>query len=157
MDDTTNNQPIGALAAAAPHTADKSVSLQRPVIVGILYLINFFLGFSVFVGVVLAYVWRAETDTPEWEKSHYTYLIHTFWISFVLGFGAFIAWFVLIFGSAYLQTEYGSQSNPAFFLLFFGMIIGWITLAVWFCIRCILSMSKVGSRLPMPKPRTWLF
>lgn len=28
--------------------------------------------------------------------------------------------------------------------------------AIWFCIRCILSLVKAGDRKPIPKPETWL-
>ena len=133
------------------------VTLQRPVIVALLYLLNIFVGFSVFVGLVLAYVWRGEAETQAWEKTHYTYLIRTFWI----GLAVFVGTFVLLIGSmvglAFDQAGQSDPPEPGFFLGFFGVIGVWLASAVWFCIRCVLSLVKAGECKPMPRPRTWLF
>ncbi len=39
------------------------VTLMRPTIVGALYLLNIFLGFSVFIGLILACIWRSDAAT----------------------------------------------------------------------------------------------
>jgi uncharacterized membrane protein len=108
--------------------------------------------------VILAYIWRSEPQTEEWEKTHYTYLIQTFWIGLVLTFGGLFVWFAAIF--ALLPpagTSNQGPDDPTFFIVFFGMFFVWLAAAIWFCTRCILSLIKAGKREPMPKPRTWLF
>ncbi|WP_235901225.1 DUF4870 family protein [Pontixanthobacter aquaemixtae] len=136
----------------------KSMTLYRPTIVAILYLLNIVLGFSVFVGLVLAYVWRSERDTQEWEKTHYTYLIRTFWIGFVVCLAMFALFFGTIFGPAAF-AEPGSNYPPSETFLaamFSGVFVG-IIAAIWFCARTVLSMVKAGNQEPMPRPETWLF
>ena len=122
-----------------------------------LYLLNIFVGFSVFVGLVLADVWRGEAETQAWEKTHYSYLIRTFWI----GAAVFVGTFVLLIGSMVgLAWDQAVQSEPAeagFFLGFVGVIGVWLMSAVWFCIRCVLSLVKAADGKPMPRPGTWLF
>ena len=138
------------MTTEAPNTdhrpKESGVTLMRPTIVAALYLLNFVFGFSVIVGVILAYVWRADTDTAEWERTHYTYLIRTFWISFA-AFVLFMAMWVFALGGP----------SGGFSILFFGSMLAMLLVAAWFCIRCILSLVKTGNREPMPNPRTWLF
>ena len=51
--------------------------LSRPMIIAILYLANVIASFTVIIGVVLAYVWRGDEASEEWEKTHFTLsLIH---------------------------------------------------------------------------------
>ena len=149
------------MTTEAPNTdhraKESGVTLMRPTIVAALYLLNFVFGFSVIVGVILAYVWRADADTAEWERTHHTYLIRTFWISFV-ALVLFAAMWVIAFFS-YLPQSGGDPGNPpaVFFILFFGSMLAMLLVAAWFCIRCILSLVKTGNREPMPNPKTWLF
>jgi len=131
------------------------VTIQRPVIVALLYLLNIFMGFSVFVGLVLAYVWRGEAESQEWERTHYTYLIRTFWIGLAVFLGVFALWFAVIAGSAMVRPA--AEPEPSFFLVFFAGFLVWGLLAVWFCTRCILSLVKSGDCKPMPRPGTLLF
>lgn len=157
MTETTNAQPS---APAAKPATDKSLSMQRSLLIGFLYLANFCLGFSVFVGVVLAYIWRAEDDTPEWEKTHFAYLIRTFWGSAALGLGVIIVWLGAIFGTTFTEVGYGGQDETLqiiFIVFVIGAMVSWLILVAWFCVRCILSIIKAISRQPMPKPKTWLF
>ena len=150
----TDDQP-----APQPNTAPASsgVTIQRPTIVGICYLANLFTGFSVIVGVILAYIWRSEPETPEWEKSHYTYHIVTFWVGVALFLLTFVGWFVLVFGAAMMQA--GSHQGPpvTFFILIFGGFFVWLLAAAWFIVRCIISLIKASRHEPMPKPTTLLF
>jgi uncharacterized membrane protein len=153
MDETTQGQVLQANSQAQA----KGVTLMRPTIVALLYLLNIFLGFSVFVGLVLAYVWRNDETTQEWEKTHFTYLIRTFWIGFAISVAIFFTWTATVFGVA---LEYAGQSQPpppGMFVTLFGGVLLFLATAVWFCIRCILSLVKTGDRKPMPNPGTWLF
>ncbi|MCB2086592.1 MAG: hypothetical protein H6920_01505 [Sphingomonadaceae bacterium] len=105
---------------------------NHPTIISLCYLGGWVTGgLTAIVGIVLAYVWKDEAQ--EWEHSHYTYLIRTFWIGLVASVVAFILWIVLIG-----------------FLL--SMLVG-----VWFVVRSILSLVKAQKREPMPDPETLLF
>ena len=135
------------------------VTMQRPTIVAGLYLANILLGFSVFVGLVLVYVWRNDPEAQDWERTHFTYLIRTFWIGAAVFLVMFAFWFVAIFGIV-IDQELAGQSDPppaGFFLGFFGVILVWLLCAVWFFIRCILSLVRAADYKPMPRPQTWLF
>lgn len=133
------------------------VMLQRPAIVGLLYLFNMFVGFSVFVGLVLAYVWRGEAETPAWEKTHYTYLIRTFWIGLAMFVGTLVLVIGTIIGVSFSQAVQGESAEPGVALAVFGMIAVWLLGAVWFGVRCVLSLVNASSCRPMPRPGTWLF
>ena len=146
-------------SSATPQSST-GITLQRPTIIGILYLANFVLGFSVIVGVILAYIWRSETEAQDWEKTHFTYHIRTFWIGFAIFMLTFIGYFVFIFGmiAAHEMNGGGSEPpSPAIFIVIFGWIIVWFLSAAWFLARCVLSLVKSSNRQPMPKPETWLF
>lgn len=130
------------------------VTLSRPMIVGLLYLLNFAAGFTVIVGVVLAYIWQRDEASHEWERTHFTYQIRTFWVGFVL----FIASMVLFFGTFFASIPAGSgPPNPFFFIAFFSTFFGWLLIAGWFTVRCILSLVKAADGKPMERPQAWLF
>ena len=155
-DEQPTTQTGGSTEPATP-PRPSGVTIQRPTIIGILYLANIFTGFSVIVGVVLAYVWRGEAETREWEKTHFTYNIYTFWIGFALFMLTFVGWFVMIFSTAAMQAGSNQPPGPLFFVVFFGGFALWLLAGAWFVTRCILSLMRCGKRQPMPKPTTWLF
>ena len=137
---------------------DNGITTQRPVIVSVLYLVNFMLGITIFIGVVLAYVWRADEDALEWEKTHFTYLIRTFWIAFVIG----ILLIAGMFGSFFSMMDFaeaGSNGPPpgGFFAGFFAWMGGLMLLSIWVAVRSVVSLAKAGSRKPIANPGTWLF
>ena len=136
------------------------VTMQRPTIIGVLYLANIVLGISVFVGLVLAYVWRSDAEAQEWERTHFTYLIRTFWIGAAVFLGVFVLWFGALVGIVLEQELQGGQADPppaGFLLGFFGVMLVGLLCAVWFWIRCILSLIRAADYKPMPNPGTWLF
>lgn len=51
---------------------------SNALIIYVLYLVSLVVGVTAIVGVIMAYV--SKTDAPEWLKSHYVFLIRTFWI-----------------------------------------------------------------------------
>jgi len=117
---------------ASQSGASTSFELNQPTIVSLLYLLSFLTGgLTSIIGVVLAYVWKAE-PRAEWEASHYQYLINTFWIALVGFFLGFILMFVLI----------GFLVLPA--------------VAVLVVVRSVLSLVNAQKRLPMPNPSTLL-
>ena len=97
----------------------------------ILYLVSFVIGITVLVGVVMAYLNRGQAS--EWARSHYTYLIRTFWIGLLYGLVSFLLTFVLI-----------------------GFVTALAT-AIWVIIRCVKGLQLVGRREPVPNPTTWLW
>lgn len=156
MDDTgSNDRPARAPQRPAPPPS--SVTVARPMIVAILYLLNFALGFSVLVGLVLAYIWRGEEETLDWERTHYTYLIRTFWIGLAIFVVTVVLWFGGFFAMAVGPGMSSHTPGPGMFIGMLAMFGAFIIGAAWFTVRCILSLAKAGSRRPMPRPKTWLF
>ena len=100
-------------------------------IVYLLMMVNIIIQFLGIIGVIIAYVNRA--DAPEWLKSHYQFQIRTFWIGLVLMLlGAF------------------------FWVMWIGLLIlvFWI---VWLVMRCVKGMKYLDQHQPHPNPTTWLF
>jgi uncharacterized membrane protein len=110
---------------------NSSFDFNQPTIISALYLSGFVLGVTWIVGVVLAYVWKGEAKS-EWEASHYTYLIRTFWIGFI---GTVISIFLMI--------------------VLIGFLL-WAAVAVLMVVRCVLSLINAQKHEPMPNPETWL-
>ena len=111
--------------------AASSFDFNQPTIISVLYLSGFLLGVTWIVGVVLAYVWKGEAKA-EWEASHYTYLIRTFWIGFI---GTVVSIFLMI--------------------VLIGFLL-WAAVAVLMVVRCVLSLINAQKQEPMPNPETWL-
>lgn len=104
---------------------------NHPTIISLCYLGSFITGISGLVGIVLAYVWKDEAQ--DWERSHYTYLIRTFWIGFAASIVSAILWVILI----------------GFFMS--------LAVMVWVAVRSVMSLIKAQKREPMPDPETLLF
>ncbi len=67
---------------------------ETPKLVYILYLVSLAVGVTAIVGVIVAYVNRA--DAPEWVKTHYRFQIRTFWIGLLYGLVSLITMLILI-------------------------------------------------------------
>ncbi|MBY8337088.1 hypothetical protein KYN89_08495 [Alteriqipengyuania sp. NZ-12B] len=135
-------------------TAQTGVTFQRPAIVAGLYLATLVLGLSVFVGLILAYVWRGENDGEPWEESHFTYLIRTFWI----GFGVSVAMVVTVLGVAvWIAAADSSRSDPSAALVTLVVVGFGLLTIIWYCVRSVLSLVAAANRRPMPNPQTWWF
>lgn len=120
-----NRQP------AQDGTATGGFDLNNPTIISLLYLGSWVTGVTGIVGIVLAHVWQG--DAAEWERSHYTYLIRTFWFGFL---GAFVGALLTI------------------------VLIGFLILpavAIWVAVRSVMSLIKAQKQEPMPDPETLLF
>ena len=154
----------GAAQGPGPQTG---VTLYRPIIVSTLYLLNLMLGFTVLIGLILAYIWRNDEDVSEWEETHFTYLIRTFWIGFwlivlmIVGAIGLVLWSEI----AGLLGDYAEGVNiaangpapDAIIAIMFGAGLTGFLLFVWYCVRSILSLANAANRRPMPSPKTWLF
>jgi len=134
MSDEATQAPNPASApppSPAPQGQSAGFDFNRPTIISLLYLSSFLFGITVIIGVVLAYVWKGEAHT-DWERSHYDYLIRTFWIGLIGSVISFILMLVLI-----------------------GFLL-WIAVGVLVVVRSVLSLINAQKQMPMPNPDTWL-
>ena len=97
----------------------------------ILYLASLLTGITALIGLVVAYALRGQA--PEWEQSHYQFLIRTFWIGLLYSVIGILLTVILI----------------GFLILLF--------VAIWLIVRCIQGLQLAARREPVPNPRTWLF
>lgn len=95
-----------------------------------LYLASFLVGFSMFVGVIIAYIYRGKG--PAWLDEHYRYQIRTFWIGLLYGC---IALFLTLFLIG--------------FILFFAI-------AAWVIIRCVIGFKALQEQRAPTNVDTWL-
>ena len=155
------SEAMGAHGSASP-APSTGVTLYRPVIVAALYLLTLFTGFSVLVGLILAYLWRGEEETAGWENTHFTYLIRTFWI----GFWVAILMAVAMIGTALALSTSSTlaslamvedREDPAIAVLVFGGLALWLVMCVWFFVRTIRSLANAASQKAFPNPKTCLF
>ena len=112
-----------------PTTTTSGFDFNHPTIVSLLYLLSFVTGITGLVGIVLAHVWQGE-HRGDWQESHLTYLIRTFWIGLIVS----VVLTITLIG---------------IFLLVIPM--------VWVGVRSVMSLVKAQRREPMPDPKTWLF
>lgn len=96
-----------------------------------LYLASFILGFTLIIGVVIAYVYKGKG--PEWLDEHYRYQIRTFWIGLVYG---------VIF------------SLLTLILIGFPLLLA---LAVWLIIRCVKGFKGLQEKRAPSNVDSWLF
>jgi len=100
-------------------------------IIYILYLVGVVFGITGLIGVVMAYINRAEAE--DWLKSHYQFQIRTFWI------GA-----LFLFIGALLSVV----------LIGYLVILFWV---VWLIVRCVKGMKSLDQRQAHPNPTGWMF
>jgi uncharacterized membrane protein len=109
-----------------------------------LYIAALFNGFTALFGVVMAYVCR-DTASPN-VKTHYDFLIGTFWKSVPI---------LLIAGVAFAVGMVLS-----IVLIGIPIVMAAVFLAgawwVWFFIRCVLGAVYLFQGQPHPRPNTWL-
>jgi uncharacterized membrane protein len=115
-----------------------------PAVVYGLYLLGLVNGLTILVGLVIAHMNR-DTAGPV-MRSHYTFLIRTFWI----GLGASVVFGVLAGISAVLS--FILIGIP--FLMLFLFLLG--AIGVWFAIRCVVGLIYLSQGEAYPRPLTWL-
>jgi uncharacterized membrane protein len=121
-------QPQAPLTTA-PATGAETGSTAK--VVYILYLASIIFGVTSLVGVIMAYVNKAQA--PEWLQSHYRYQIRTFWIGMLYGFIGALLCLVVI----------------GFFVLLF--------VAVWLIVRCVKGMMVLDKQQPVANAGTWFW
>jgi uncharacterized membrane protein len=113
-----------AMAAGDPSDAGTTK------VIYILYLVGIVVGVTAIVGVVMAYVYKAEA--PEWVQSHYRFQIRTFWIGV-------------------LYSIIGSITAP----IFIGYLI-FLFVLVWLVMRCVKGMGWAEKGQPVENVETWM-
>ena len=154
-----SNTPAQAQAqaqAAAPAEAQAQAQAQAqaaarpdedrllPGLVYALYLLGFTNGLTFLIGLIVAYVSRAEAGPV--NESHFTYAIRSFWLSigwFLIGLALFLVGLPLslvLIGLPMVATG----------ILIMGAV------SVWFIARCIVGLVHLSRGEAHPRPRTWL-
>jgi uncharacterized membrane protein len=115
-----------------------------PAVVYGLYFLAFATVVTAFIGLIVAYVQQGSAG--EKARSHYTFLIRTFWLS--------IAWWIIggllvFFGLIFSVILVGI---PFFILGGFIMAV----VGVWFAIRLVVGVSYLARGEPYPRPYAWL-
>ena len=107
-------------------------SVENVKLIYILYLIGLIFGITAIIGVVMAYVNKDDAQ-PDWLKSHYEFLIGTFWKGLIIGIaGALLS------------------------VIFIGFLII-LFLYVWLILRCVKGMKYLSEEKPHPNPAGWMF
>jgi uncharacterized membrane protein len=115
-----------------------------PAVVYGLYLLGLANGLTILVGLIIAYVNRDRAGPR--MRTHYTFLIRTFWLA--------IAWALI--GVALIFWG-GIFSLVLIGLPFFAL--GWLILGavgIWFFLRTILGVIYLARDEPYPRPHAWL-
>jgi Predicted membrane protein len=121
-------------------TEDRTV----PAIAYGLYLLGLVNGVTILIGLIVAYMNR-DNAGPR-MRTHYTFLIRTFWI----GLGVFVALGALIFISAILSILLIGIPFLMLFLFLWGVV------GVWFAVRCIVGLVYLSQGEAYPRPNSWL-
>ncbi|WP_309093080.1 hypothetical protein [Phenylobacterium sp.] len=115
-----------------------------PAVVYGLYFLAFATGITALIGLVIAYAQRDGAGAK--MRTHYTFLIRTFWMS--------IAWwiiggFLVLFGGVFSIILVGLP-----FLMLGGLILALV--GVWWAIRCVVGVIYLARDEPYPRPEAWL-
>jgi uncharacterized membrane protein len=109
-----------------------------------MYLLAFATVVTAFVGLIIAYAQR-ERAGPK-MRTHYTFLISTFWMSIVWWI---IGGFLVVGGGIFSIILIGLP-----FLMLGGLILAMV--GVWWALRCVLGIIYLTRDEAYPRPNTWL-
>ena len=110
---------------------EKSGNSAIPTAVYILYMVAAFTGVPYLIGLIVAYVSRAEAD--EVAATHYQYQIRTFWLGLLY----------LIIGGLTMAVGVGF------------LICGFTW--VWAIVRSVKGLGWYNDGLEVPNPKAWLW
>ena len=102
----------------------------------VLFLLAFTNGVTGIVGVVLAYIKRGETRGTIWE-SHFSNVIHLFWIGVVV-FALFLA--AIAFGAFGIMQATESGRFPGAIFLLPGLWLCGVAYFVWYIYRLVKGL-----------------
>ena len=131
-------------AAVTPPKSLSSDERALPAIVYGLYAAQFFTGFTILIGVIMAYVCRDRSEGI--TRSHYDFLISTFWrsIPFLL--------LVAVSGAVGLVLSIVLIGIP---ILAFAAFL-FAAICVWYAIRLVIGAVHLARGEAHPRPDTWL-
>ena len=115
-----------------------------PAIVYALYLIGLTHGLTILIGVIIAYV--ARDGAGPVARSHYDFLIRTFWPALI---GMLLIFLIGTVGLVLTLVLIGFPILMGAAFLFFAL---W----VWFLVRCIVGAIHLARGEAFPRPETWL-
>lgn len=98
----------------------------------ILYLVGLAFGVTAIIAVVMAYI-NKDDAMPDWMRSHYEFLISTFWKGMLILVVGVITSMILV---------------GVLLLVFFY---------VWVIIRCVKGMKRLDMSEAQPIPNGWMF
>jgi uncharacterized membrane protein len=127
MSTDTPSPPAPPSPPAQPIVSGKQLALA----VYILYLASFFVGITMVIGVVIAYVKINGADPL--LRSHYQFQIRTFWIGLLyVVVGALLS--LIVIGIA--------------------VLVWWF---IWTLVRCIKGILALNENKPIANPTSWMF
>ncbi|MFN3523517.1 MAG: DUF4870 family protein [Phenylobacterium sp.] len=129
-------------ADPAPQTASEDKIL--PAVVYALYLVGVSNGLTVVLGLILAYV--SKDGAGPKMRTHYDFLIRTFWMG--------LAWCVIggLLVAVGIPLSFVLVGIPP--LLLGGLILSLV--GVWFIVRCVIGVIYLARDEAHPRPETWL-
>ena len=113
-----------------------------PAVAYALYLLAFATGVTAIIGLILAYA--SQGAAGPLMRSHYTFLIRTFWIGLVW---CVVAGMVLAIG---IPLSFILIGIPLLILAKGMFALG----AVWYGVRCIVGVIYLAQGEPYPRPYT---
>jgi len=132
-----------ATTAETPPPA-KAVHEDRvlPAIVYVLYLVGLTHGLTILIGVIIAYV--ARDGAGPVARSHYDFLIRTFWPAVV---GLLMVFLIGTVGLVLTLVLIG-------FPILMGAAFLFLALWVWILVRCIVGLVYLSRGEAHPRPAT---
>ena len=115
-----------------------------PAVAYALYFLAFATGITVIIGLILAYVQQGAAGPK--MRTHYAFLIRTFW----MGIGwAILGLLLFVVGIPLSLVLIGLP------LVFLAWAI-WALLGVWYAIRLVVGVIYLARDEAYPRPYTWL-
>lgn len=132
-------------ALAGPVTTPTTEDRVLPAVTYGLYFLSLAAGFPLLLGLILAYVMRDKAGQV--TRSHYDFLIRTFWIGLAFGL---IGGVLLIVGVPLSIILIGLP-----LVAIGGTILA--LLGLWFIVRLVLGAVYLARDEAYPRPTAWLF
>jgi uncharacterized membrane protein len=111
-----------------------------PTVVYVLYLLGLATGFTALIGLIIAYSQQGSASSR--MRTHYSFLIRTFWIGLV--------WMIacgLLMGVG-IPLSFILIGIPLLILAKFMFAVGY----VWFALRCVVGVIYLARDEPYPRP-----
>lgn len=131
-----DKQDVPSMADSTPAPANSDPGNDRIIasIVYVLYLIGPANGFTVLIGVIIAFM--RKDRAPAWLATHYEFQIRTVLYAIALVLVAIIGVFTVI-------------------LIPLSLLI-WLLLGLWIVVRCVVGLMRIVDARPNPDPTSFL-